>query len=52
MKHVRPMSQMPLEAQDFPGVETAIVVVLTVLFQGWDNFPSVIQNLQKFFAKV
>ena len=52
MKHIRTMSQTPSPAQNFAGVETGIILILTLIFQDWDNFPSVISNLQKAFSKI
>ena len=53
MKHVKPISRRPLPAQEGQTtlLETAIIILLTAIFQDWDNFVPVIQNLQKFYSK-
>ncbi len=53
MKHVRAISQAPSPAQsNFAGLETGIILILSIIFQDYDNFPQVIQNLQKAFSKI
>lgn len=52
MTHLRTITRRPEPAQgglDF--IESIILLVYTVAFQGWDNFPSIIRNLQKFYSK-
>ncbi len=57
MMHIRGISRQPQMAQSglldsgMTPLETLIIFVLTAAFQDWDNFPSVIQNLQKFYQK-
>jgi hypothetical protein len=56
VKHLNPISRTPSPAQIFGGggidaIESLVLILFTVAFQGWDNFPAVIQNLQKYFAK-
>ena len=52
MKHLKPISRRPLQAQgQTTAVETLILLVMATIFQGWDNFAAVAQNLQKYFAK-
>jgi len=52
MKHIHAISRMaaPPRAQ-VSLVETIILYLLAIFFNTWDNFPSVIQNLQKYYAK-
>jgi hypothetical protein len=52
VKHVANISRTPSIAQG--GIdqgESFILLLFTLAFSGWDNFPSVIQNLQKAFQK-
>jgi len=52
MHHVKPMTRVPAPAQGVTTpLESVILLLITVVFQDWDNFPQVIQNLQKFYAK-
>jgi hypothetical protein len=52
MKHLRAISRRPLQAQgQTTAVESLIMLVMGVIFQSWDNFATVAQNLQKYFAK-
>ena len=52
MKHLKPISHRPLQAQGQTTIEeTLILMVLGVVFQSWDNFSAVAQNLQKYFSK-
>jgi len=53
MRHIRPISTAPQPAQQGQVTfgEQIILLLLTVFFQDWDNFPQVIQNLQKFYSK-
>ena len=52
MKHLKPISRRPLQAQgQTTFAETLILMVLGVVFQSWDNFSAVSQNLQKYFSK-
>jgi hypothetical protein len=53
MHHIAPISRPPVLAQDgnTSGLEQIVLLLVTVIFQDWDNFPGVIQNLQKFYAK-
>lgn len=53
MAHVRSMSCVPRPAQQgqTTASESIIIVVLSVLFNDWDNFIPVLQNLQKFYSK-
>jgi hypothetical protein len=32
-------------------IESVIIMLLSVFFNSWDNFSSVIQNLQKYYQK-
>jgi len=32
-------------------LETIIILVMNVYFQSWDNYASVIRNLQKYYEK-
>ena len=50
MTHCRPISRRPVPGQ-VSLVEQAIITLLTIFFNDWDNFPVVIQNLQKFYSK-
>lgn len=53
MRHLKTISRMPSRAQEGQTniFETIIIVVLSVIFQQWDNFVPVVQNLQKFYSK-
>ncbi len=52
MPHIRTISRRPGLAQgQTTAIETIIITLLSVFFQGWDNFAPVIQNLSKFYAK-
>lgn len=53
MKHLACVSRRPSPAQVgvTTPIETIILLLVTVLFRDWDNFPQVIQNLQKYYAK-
>jgi len=33
------------------AIESIIILLLTVFFRTWDNFPTVVQNLSKYYAK-
>lgn len=50
--HLRVMTHKPIAAQgglDF--VESLVLLLFNIGFQGWDNAPSVLRNLQKFYSK-
>lgn len=59
MKHVKSVSRKPSLAQlpgfgTQPGIdpfESLILIVLTIFFSSYNNFPEVITNLQKYFRK-
>lgn len=53
MRHLRPITAAPLPAVEgrITPAEQLILLLLSVFFQDWDNFPQVIQNLQKFYSK-
>lgn len=53
MTHLRMISQKPHIAQEgrIDPIESIILVLLSVFFGTYDNFPTVIQNLQKFYRK-
>ncbi len=58
MKHIEPVSRMPARAQfgvDLAGriepAEQLVILLLTAFFSDWINFPTVIRNLQKYYAK-
>lgn len=52
MKHVQPITSVPLKAQGVTTpIESVILLLFTIFFSTYENFPSVIQNLQKFYAK-
>jgi hypothetical protein len=52
MSHIRSISRAPQLAQGGTSpLETIIILLTTVIFQDWDNFPQVIQQLSKFYAK-
>lgn len=61
MKHIHTVSRKPSLAQ-LPGLgtpgtgginpfESIILILLTIFFSSYRNFPEVIQNLQKFYSK-
>lgn len=52
MAHVRPVSRAPCLAQSQVSfLEQLVILVFTVLFGDYQNFPQIIQNLQKFYTK-
>jgi hypothetical protein len=52
MKHIQPVTAMPRPAQGVTTpVEGAILLLITIFFQDWDNFQQVLRNLQKFYSK-
>jgi hypothetical protein len=53
VKHLRPVSGMPRPAQTGGTsiLEQIILLLLTTFFSGWDNFDSVINNLEKYYRK-
>jgi hypothetical protein len=57
MKHIRGITRTPAPAQtslingNLSPIETLILLLITVFFRDWDNYPQVIQNLQKYYAK-
>ena len=52
MTHLKTISRRPGLAQgQTTAIETLVITLLSVFFQGWDNFSSVIQNLSKYYAK-
>lgn len=53
MTHVRCVTRAPKPAQEgvTTPLETVIILLVSVIFQDWDNFPQVIQQLSKFYAK-
>ena len=58
MKHIGRISKMPVSAQFSSGIsqgldaaEQIVILLFSAFFQDWINFPTVIQNLQKYYAK-
>ena len=58
MKHIGRISRIPAPAQFGGGfsegldaTEQAVILLLTAFFSDWINFGTVIQNLQKYYAK-
>jgi hypothetical protein len=53
MKHLKQFSLggSNYESGDTTPLEQLIIVVLSVYFNDWANFSSVIQNLSKFYSK-
>ena len=53
MTHIRPISRPPSPAQEgnVTALESIILLLMSVIFQDWDNFGPVIQNLRKFYSK-
>ena len=50
MRHIRLVSQSPQPAQ-VSLIEQVILFIFSAYFSGWDNFDSVMRNLQKYYAK-
>lgn len=58
MKHIARITRLPAPAQ-FDDVvsgqldlaETLVLLLLTAFFQDWLNFPTVLQNLRKYYSK-
>jgi len=38
-------------SEGLDAVEQIVILLLTAFFSDWINFPTVIQNLQKYYAK-
>jgi len=58
MAHIRLVSRKPVLAQSgllggsgMDILETITILLLSSIFQGWDNLSAVVQNLQKFYSK-
>ena len=54
MKHINPISRASLldgGTGNLSPAESLVILLLTVFFSSWDNFPTVIQNLRKFYSK-
>lgn len=56
MKHINVVSRAQISdlfgsGQGLDLLETVIIGVITAFFSGWDNYASVVQNLQKFYRK-
>ncbi|MFO7975428.1 MAG: hypothetical protein R6V12_12430 [Candidatus Hydrogenedentota bacterium] len=58
MKHIGRISRMPARAQfggdstsELEPAEQVVILLLSAFFQDWINFPTVIQNLQKYYSK-
>lgn len=53
MSHLRCVTRAPQPAQTggTSAMETIIILLMSVIFQDWDNFPQVIQQLSKFYSK-
>lgn len=51
--HTRAITRAPHMGQvgGTSALESIIILLVTVFFRDWDNFPTVIQNLSKFYAK-
>lgn len=58
MKHIKTLSRVPALAttgtttNTSSPIEELIVLLFTAFFRNWDNFSSVIQNLQKYYGKL
>jgi hypothetical protein len=53
-KHINVISRASIFGGFTTGldpIESVIILALSVFFNGWDNFQSVIQNLQKYYRK-
>ena len=57
MRHLRAVSRVPKYAiggnnyGNTSIAEEVVIMLLTVFFSAWENFPAVIQNLQKYYRK-
>jgi len=52
MKHLQGITCLPSPAQGSTSpLEALILAFITIFFNDWDNFQSVIQNLSKFYSK-
>jgi len=53
MSHLRLISRTPSPAQQKATdiYETLILYLMAIIFQDWDNFQQVIQNLSKYYSK-
>jgi hypothetical protein len=53
MTHITPLSRTTTSVSlgTTTAAESIIELLLAVIFKEWDNFSSVYQNLQKFYAK-
>ncbi len=54
MKHIHVISRASLFGNFTAGldtIESVILLLMSVFFSSWDNFATVIQNLQKYYQK-
>lgn len=52
MAHLHPISRTRMPSRGATDIlETVILTFMAAIFYEWDNFASVYQNLQKFYAK-
>ena len=54
MKHINVISRASIFGGLTTGldsIESLIIMLMSVFFNSWDNFSSVIQNLQKYYRK-
>jgi hypothetical protein len=50
--HCRPISRLTPPLGQTSAIGTIIEVLLALFFRNWDNFSTVLTNLQKFYAKI
>jgi len=53
MTHLHLITRPPAPAQEgnVTPLESIIIALVSVIFQDWDNFQGVLQNLRKFYSK-
>ncbi len=52
MAHLTAVSRSPIPPKAATDtIETVIIILLSTIFSDWDNFPQVVQGLQKFYNK-
>lgn len=52
MKHIHAISRTASPPRaELSAVETIVLYLFTIFFSTWDNFTTVIRNLQKYYSK-
>ena len=48
--HTRAITRAP-ELGQTDIAESIVILLVTIIFRGWDNYQTVIQNLSKYYSK-